>query len=122
MSAPRRDRIWWFTVAPAAWLLQLAASYATAAIYCAKAPHRSVSLMPVRIACLVYAAVALGVALAMGVSAYRQYGRVSFADDHLDREEARQAFIGMSLMLLSGASILGTVYVALPAIFMETCR
>lgn len=122
--AEAEESLWWLTAPPAVWLAHLLACYLTAANFCAKASEHA-SLEGVRIAIGAYTAVALA-ALAWlagrGISRHRHPRGESFAPHDFDSRAARHRFLGFTLLLLAGAGILGVVFVALPALFMETCR
>lgn len=122
-TAEKNESLWWLAVSPAIWIVHLLACYITAAIFCAKAGRGDVPLDVVRIAITVYTAVAVAGIAAIGIRGLRrhQYGDASTPHD-FDTPEDRHRFLGFASLLLSGISALGVLYVALPAIFIGTCR
>ena len=126
MSArTHHDRsLWTLVTAPTAWAAHFLLSYVVAAIYCAKAPGPAIDLAPVRLWVLGITVVALAVIAATGIAANRRSGPgLLFELPHEeDTASHRRYFMGYSTMLLSGLSFVATLYVALPILFIETCR
>ena len=118
----RRESLWWLAASPAIWIAHLLATYITAAIFCAKA-GREATLDTVRTAIVIYTAVALVGVIAIGVRGLRhhRYGRAATPHD-FDTKEDRHRFLGFATLLLSGLSLVGVVFVALPIVFVGTCR
>lgn len=118
----RRESLWWLAASPAIWCLHLLVCYGAAAIWCAKS-GRDASLAEIRWLILAVTVAALGGIAAVG---WRGRGRRRFGSEprtHADdTPEDRHRFLGLALMLLSGLAAVGVVFVALPAVFMETCR
>lgn len=116
------ESLWWLAAPPGAWLAHLLATYLTAANFCAKVPEHE-SLASVRWAIAAYTLAALIVLGLLGRRGWvrRRTGDSSEPHD-LDSRADRHRFLGLILVLLTGAATLGVVFAALPAIFMENCR
>jgi hypothetical protein len=125
MTSRRRERgnLWLLVLAPTLWALHFLVSYVTAAVYCAKTADTAF-LLPVRIAVVVYTLVALAGIGAVGLGGYRRHFHTG--EGHLphDRDVVADqlGLIGFSTLLLAGLSAVATVYTALPAVFIESCR
>ncbi len=117
-----RQTLWLLALSPAIWIAHLLASYLTVAIWCAKA-GRDARLGWTRGAIGAYTALALGGIALVGWRSFRRhsYGTAN-ASHALDTRADRHRFLGFASLLLSGVSAIGVVYVALAAVFMETCR
>jgi hypothetical protein len=115
--------LWLLTIAPSLWAVHFLASYLTAAIWCAKVVDRGGSLETVRILIGVYTLVAL---FGIGWTGWLAYQRQSLGEavtpHHGDTPEDRHRFLGFATLLLSGLSFVATIYVAMAAVFMETCQ
>ena len=109
---------------PTLWATHFLICYVGAAIYCAKVVAPMAPLEPVRDLVWIATAVALAGILANGVWAYRE-GRF-YEDDapgyHDDTLAERRRFLCYATVLLSGLSFVATVFVAMTALFIETCR
>ena len=106
-------------VSPTIWAVHFLLSYITAAIWCAKV---AAPLGPVRIAIAVYTVVALA---AIGMVAWHgtrqhRYGGSTLPHD-FDTAEDRHRFMGFATLLLSGLSVVATIFVAMTALFFDTC-
>jgi hypothetical protein len=116
--------LWRVIATPTIWAVHFLACYVAAAVFCAKAAT-DVPLQPVRL--LVAAATALALAGIGYVVArtWRDWG-VSLRDDDLIYDmpevEERHRFLSHMTLMLAALSALAVLYVALPAIFLETCR
>ncbi|MGH9458113.1 MAG: hypothetical protein ACRD2J_10810 [Thermoanaerobaculia bacterium] len=122
-SRERTWSLWMLTVSPSLWAAHLLASYITAAIWCAKAPVRDVSLGWVRTAILVYTVVALagiGWMTWVGWRAHRSGGDAPPHDE--DTPEDRTQFLGYATLLLSALSAVAVIYAAIVALFFGSCR
>lgn len=115
--------LWLLTVAPTIWAVHFLASYITAAVWCAKVVGRDGSLQTVRLTIAGYTLLALiGIGI-VGWIGYRRHGlEGSFTPHHGDAPEDRHRFLGRATLLLAGLSFVATIYVALAAVFMETCH
>ena len=119
----KKDSLWLIAVSPTIWSAHFLVSYATAAVYCAKFADPDGSLNPVRVAIAVYTAVALAGIGFVGWLGWRRQRAGDMTVPHdSDTPEDRHRFLGFATLLLSGLSAVGTIYEALPAVFMETCR
>jgi hypothetical protein len=115
--------LWALTASPALWAVHFLASYGTAAVWCAKVASTGGSLAAARLAIGVYTVVALaGIALVgwRGVRRHR-YGRAALPHDD-DTPEDRRRFLGYATALLSALSAIATIYSALAAVFIGSCR
>lgn len=125
-SAPEHgESLWLLTWSPAIWALHFLCCYLTGAIWCAKVAGSDGSLDGVRVAFLVYTVIALagiGLVLWRGLRRRGDDGRAPLAPSLDDTPVARRQFLGLATVLLSGLSAVATVYTALAALFVETCR
>jgi hypothetical protein len=111
-------------VPPTIWAVHFLLSYVPAAVFCAKAPGSFADLAGIR------AWIASVTLLALGGIAYsggRAFRRGGFRDGETAPHDAdtmgdRRRFLAYATILLSGLSFVATVFVALPALFVETCR
>lgn len=114
-----RENFWMLVVAPLIWAAHFLLSYVTAAIWCAKVGG---SLGEVRTAIAVFTAVALAGIGFVGWRGYRRHRLDSAAVPHdTDSPKDRHLFMGFATLLLSGLSAVATIYVALTALFVESC-
>ncbi len=123
---PERDEsLWALTVAPTIWAVHFLLSYTSAAVWCAKVGQASASIDGIRVVIAVYTAVALtGIAVA-GVIGYRRHGYghgLETTGHDFDTPEGRHRFLGFAVLLLAGLSAVATIFTALPAVFIQTCR
>jgi hypothetical protein len=118
-----QESLWWLIVSPTIWALHFLASYITAALWCEKAVGRAGPLGGARAAIVAYTIVALSGVLATGWMSYRRhrFGRSPVPHDE-DTPEDRHRFLGFATFLLSLLSAVAIVYVALPTLFIGTCR
>lgn len=112
--------LWLLMVGPVIWIAHFLLSYVTAAVYCAKAAGTGIA--PVRFAVGAWTALALIGLVATGVHAMRRPEAGVAATRRLDRAADRRRFIGSTTVLLCGLSGLATIYVAVVAVFFESCR
>ena len=112
--------LWLLIVGPVVWIAHFLLSYVTAAVYCAKAD--GTGLAPVRLAVGAYTALALIGLVATGVHAMRRTESGETATRRQGRAADRRRFIGSATALLCGLSGLATLYVAIVALFFESCR
>ncbi len=126
--AEESSSLWRITAGPLIWAIHFVISYASSAVYCAKfgADAESIAVFRLTVGALTLAAL-LGIAL-VGWRGWRQWDmRADRADDPDDRnqrgiDEDRHQFLGHAAFLLSIISVVGVIYVALPVVFIETCR
>ncbi|HEX7047677.1 MAG TPA: hypothetical protein VF275_08935 [Gammaproteobacteria bacterium] len=118
-----RESLWWLVAGPSIWFAHFMLSYVTAAVWCAKVAEGSASLIEVRITVMIYTVLALTGIVATGWRGYRhhRYGAAALPHDD-DTPADRHRFIGFATLLLCGLSVVATVYVALVAVFIGSCR
>lgn len=124
MTAGPGDSLKTLVVAPTLWALHFLVCYVAAAIYCAKTGAPGVGIGPVRELVWIVTAIALAGILANGIWAFWRgriwhYGAGPHSADTIDD---RRRFLSYATLLLAGLSFVGTVFVAMPALFIETCR
>jgi hypothetical protein len=109
--------------APAIWILHFLLSYVTVAIWCARIAGPGGPLGGARTAIAWYTIFALaGIAL-VGWSGYTRHRHGTETQPHdSDMPEARHRFLGFATLLLAGLSAVATVYVAMSAMFFQTCH
>ena len=121
----RHDSLWWVAAPPTAWAAHFVLSYATAAVWCAKAGPDA-SLLVARVAIGVYTALALaavGSVARRGLAQYRSLPRESTREAaQLDSPEVRHHFLGFTLVALSALSALAISFGAMAAVFIGSCR
>ena len=123
--AEEADTLWQITLGPLIWAVHFAASYAAAAVTCAKLTgEMDHSLDWLRLGIGVGTAVALALIAWVGWRAWRAW---DFLDDWDyvhggDASEDRHEFLGHAAFLLAGLSFIGVCYTALPALLIESCR
>lgn len=114
-------------IGPTIWALHFTVSYVTAAIYCAKMPGAELfdplPLSPVRLAIAIYTVLAvLGIGW-VGARGWRYHNYGSETPPHDASTAAdRHRFLGFATLLLCGLSLVATIYSALPAVFIGSCR
>lgn len=117
----RRERLWLVALSPTIWSVHFLISYITAAVWCAKAPAGSFT--SVRVAIVIYTVAALA---GIGWTGWRGYQRHAFGTStsrhDFDSPSGRHAFLGFAVATLSMLSALATIYVALPVVFIGSCR
>lgn len=130
MSTPGKGEVhelnqslWLLTFSPAIWAVHFLLCYLTAALWCAKVAEPTGSIGTVRVAIAIYTMLALA---GIGVTGWRGFRRHSFgvatAPHDFDTPEDRHRFLGFATVLLSGLSVVATVFVALAAAFVRTCE
>ena len=121
----RDDSLWMLTIAPTIWAVHFLLSYVSAAVWCAKAGQAAASIGGIRVAIALFTVVALAGIAAAGVAGYRRHGQGEGFDTtghDFDSPEGRHRFLGFATVLLAGLSGVATIFTALPAVFIETCR
>lgn len=119
----KKESLWLLTLSPAIWSAHFLLCYITAAVWCAKVAGIGGPLGGARTAIAVYTAVALAGIGFVGWIGFRRhsYGDAETPHD-FDSPEDRHRFLGFATLLLSALSAVGTVYSALPAVFIGTCH
>lgn len=116
--------LWRVIVAPSVWAVHFLACYVWAAVHCEKA-GRTATLDPARTGILVLTALALLFIAVNTIRLWRTWAR-SLTEDDLDFEhntpEERHRFLHHAALMLSVLSAVAVVYVAIPALLVETCR
>ena len=109
--------------APAVWALHFVVSYATAAVWCAKVAGRDGSLETARLLIAGYTLAALVAIAFIGRLGWKRHGYGGGTAPHEDDTPAdRHRFLGFATFLLAALSFVATIFVALSAVFVETCR
>jgi len=121
--AEERESLWWLVVSPTTWAAHFLASYATAAVWCAKVAGREGPLDGARWAIAAYTVVALAIIAWMLRHGLRRHhlGTATVPHD-FDSPGDRHRFLGLATVLLSGLSAVGVVYEAMALFVFETCR
>ena len=118
------DSIWRITFAPLVWALHFVISYGATAVWCAKlaGPGEPIPFLRMGIAALT--AVALVMIARVGWRAWRQWDFTDDWDYVHDQgvSEDRHEFLGHAAFLLAIVSFIAVIYVAMPALFIESCR
>jgi hypothetical protein len=116
--------LWAIIAGPTVWAVHFMLCYAVAAVYCAKADSIEASLLPVRLWIAGATVAALAVISGVGRHGYRHSGagRRATAPHDADTVADRRRFIGWATLLLAGLSFVATVFVALGALVIGTCR
>lgn len=119
----RRDSLWWLAAGPGLWAAHFLLSYGTAALWCARVAGRDGPLGGARAAIAGYTAAALLGIAAVGWRGWRRHRFGTAAVPHdFDTRADRHRFLGFATFLLAGLAALATIYVALAAVFIGTCR
>jgi hypothetical protein len=109
--------------APAVWALHFVLCYATAAVWCAKVAGRDGSLDTARLLIGGYTVAALAAIALIGRLGWTRHGYGDETAPHEDDTPAdRHRFLGFATFLLAALSFVATIFVALSAVFVETCR
>ena len=121
--AAARETIFVIPAAPAIWAAHFLASYVTGAIWCAKIGGETGSLGGARWLVAGYTVAALVAIAIVGVRGRRRhaYGHATAPHDAGTAAD-RHRFLGFSTMLLSALSFVAVTFVAMPIVFVETCR
>jgi hypothetical protein len=117
------ESLWAMIVSPTIWALHFLACYILAAVFCAKAGPAA-DLATVRWWIAGLTVLALGTIAASGVQAYRlgHFMEGKAAPHDADTIHDRRRFLAYATLLLSGLSFVATLFVALPAVFVASCR
>jgi hypothetical protein len=118
------ESLWAMIVSPTIWAIHFLACYIVAAIFCAKAGLPSADLITVRWWIAGFTALALGGIAISGIQALRlgHFVKGGTTPHDADTIQDRRRFLAYATLLLSGLSFVATLFVALPAAFMATCR
>ena len=119
----RGESFWRLTSGPVIWAVHFVLCYATAAVWCAKLAGPDGALGGARVAIAGYTVVALvGIGIACWVGWERHTFRGATLPHDFDSAADRHRFLGFAMLLLAGLSAVATVYTALAAVFIDTCR
>lgn len=124
-QAPHEEResLWMLTFGPVTWAAHFTLSYVTAAVWCAKVAGRTGSLGTARLVIAVYTVIALTI---IGATAWRgwRHTRLGKGSPPHDSDTAadRHRFLGFATLLLCGLSAVATLYVAMGAVIIGSCR
>jgi hypothetical protein len=116
------ESLWAMIVAPTIWAVHFLACYILAAVFCAKAGTADFASVRWWIAGFTF--VALGAIAACAIQAFRlgHFMEGEAAPHDADTIHDRRRFLAYATLLLSGLSFVATLFVALPAVFVESCR
>jgi hypothetical protein len=121
-TSEKKQSLWLLTASPVIWAAHFLLCYVTASIWCAKVVGDGGSLQSVRLAIMVYTAVAL---VGIGITGWIGYRRHSYGNADLphddDTPEDRHRFLGFATLLLSALSAVAVIYAALVVVFIERC-
>ena len=122
-TAEKNQSLWLLAASPIIWAAHFMLSYITASIWCAKLAGPEKSLGEVRVAIIVYTALALvGIGFIGWVGHRRHsYGHASLPHD-ADTPEDRHRFLGFATLLLSALSAVAVIYAALVVVFIGSCH
>ncbi len=117
------DSLWRIVFSPLVWVFHFLACYIVTAIICAKIPAGD-TITGLRWFILGITLTSLVGIAAIGWRSWKQWG---FVDDgvkvqDLPTEEHRHEFLAHASFLLSIVSFIGVCYVAVPAVFLDSCR
>jgi hypothetical protein len=118
------ESLWAMIVAPTIWAVHFLACYLLAAIFCAKAAAPSADFGTLRWWIAGFTCVALAAIGGCAIQAFRlgHFMEGKAAPHDADTIEDRRRFLAYATLLLSGLSFVATLFVALPAVFVASCR
>ncbi len=123
-SAEHGTDLWRVVLAPVIWGAHFLACYIGGAVWCAKL-GRDASLEPMRWA-IAAATVAAALAIGLLFRSLWKVGGLSVTGDDLiyehDTPEERHRFLSHIAMMMCVLSLVGVIYVSVPAMLVETCR
>ena len=131
MIASTRANLVTLITAPTVWALHFLVCYVAASVHCAKALtdariFTGASWPDVTLARVIIAAatvVALGLIAWSSRQAWRHWADGDAEPPYDDATfDDRQQFLGFATVLLCGLSVIGVIFVALPAVFIGDCR
>ena len=116
--------LWRVIISPSIWALHFLVCYVAAAIYCEKL-GRDAPLDSVRVLVIVVTVLALGGIFWSSLKLWRVHDR-SLTDDDFEYEhntpEERHRFLSHVALMLSVLSAVAVIYVAIPMLYLDTCR
>ncbi len=112
------------TVGPVLWSAYFLLSYCTTAVFCAKWGEEAKNVLLYRISAAVLTLAVLAAIAWFGWRSWQQWDRLNddTPENDASDEEDRHQFLGHAAFLLAIISFTGTIYVALPFVFIESCR
>lgn len=117
------ESLWRLASGPLIWSVHFVLCYVTASVWCAKVAGAGGPLGGARLAIGVFTVVALA---GIGIVSWSGWERHTFRGATLphdfDSREDRHRFLGFAMLLLAGLSAVATIYTALAAVFIDTCR
>lgn len=115
--------LWLLFAGPSLWFAHFLFSYVSAAVWCARFANEGGSFNQVRLLVAGYTLLALAGIAAIGWRGYRhhQYGSATLPHDEATAPD-RYRFLGFATLLLCCLSFVATIYVALAAVFIGSCR
>lgn len=121
--AEERDSIWRLAFGPLIWAAHFVLVYGGTSVVCFKMYELDWAFPFLRASIGALTALAL---VGVGVVAWRSWRRWDFLDDYdyeHDKavEEDRHEFLGHAAFLLAVVSAIGVIYVAMPAIWVNSC-
>jgi hypothetical protein len=118
------ESLWAMIVAPTIWAVHFLACYILAANFCAKAGGPPADFATVRWWIAGLTVLALAGIGACAIQAFRlgHFMEGKTAPHDADTIHDRRRFLAYSTLLLSGLSFVATLFVALPAVFVASCR
>jgi uncharacterized membrane protein YbhN (UPF0104 family) len=118
------ESLWAMIVAPTIWAVHFLACYLLAAIFCAKAAAPPADFGTVRWWIAGFTCVALAAIGGCAIQAFRlgHFMEGKAAPHDADTIHDRRRFLAYATLLLSGLSFVATLFVALPAVFVASCR
>lgn len=124
MTTTRKDSLWALIAGPTIWSVYFLAVYVAAAIICAKSDTAAGDVAVLRGAVAAFGTAALAAIGGAGIRAWRRWrsaggGLPPHGDD---THQSRHQFMSLATLLLCGLSFVATIYVAMPAAFITTCR
>jgi hypothetical protein len=115
--------LWLLIAGPVVWAAHLLASYATAAVWCAKAAGADGSLGQAQLAIAAYTVVALALLAWIARRGWKRHGGAGTIVPHdRDSPEDRTRFLGFTTFLLAAISVVAVLYAALAAVLAGSCR
>lgn len=118
-----RESLWLLVVAPTIWAAHFVASYATAAIWCAKVVGRDGALGGARIAIAIFTVLALAGIAWTGWIGWRRHRHGTATVPHEeDTAEDRHRLLGLATFLLSALSAVAVIYAAMAFVFIRSCE
>lgn len=121
--AESRERLRIIVAGPVIWFAHFLLCYGIAAVWCAKVAGRDGGLGSARIAIAILTLLALTGIGYVFLHGWRRHRTGGVGPPHdQGTPESRHRALGFATALLAGLSAVATIYVALAAVFIGTCR